>query len=518
MEPSNDRFRWRETSPGAWERDLDEVERFWNQAARLHDSNGRRPFEITGHLSLVFEVHANSPEEASQQVHSALQKTWIALRYDHPTLASKIDYIHETERFYKTYRAMKDITERQAWLDSTLVTVPEARSGIEFANSDPAAPDYATLFIIDRGTKTHKAGTFEVGRDLVLRASHSTIDGAGTLLLMGNLLRIANTTLEEGSSYQLPATDGSETANLSPAYRIAANIPPIPSPEIQKRIDQMYARNIHFGGSSGYNHLPALGVPFRNKHIRAPGKHQRVDIVIPRATTSKILASSKSLGATVTHVFHAAIPIAMGDLQELQPDKRRFRFTLDLLYNERSFCSEPYNTAAHAVAAYHSGSSQATHLEIILPASDAQPPAEEQKRERFSRVLEQIRDFYTSVRNDKDQGQLAPYIWSGFLKNLPKVPRSPPPGPAPSDSPTVTISSLGKVDSIIPTQVGQIRVKNPWVTGEEMSNQFGLFLITHDGELNLAAAYNEAWHDESDALAFLHRCKALVLEFLDVVE
>ncbi|EEY23717.1 conserved hypothetical protein [Verticillium alfalfae VaMs.102] len=39
---------WAEVAPGIWHRDIDEVETFWAQAARAHDTQGRRPVAITG--------------------------------------------------------------------------------------------------------------------------------------------------------------------------------------------------------------------------------------------------------------------------------------------------------------------------------------------------------------------------------------------------------------------------------------------------------------------------------------
>jgi hypothetical protein len=518
MEINLENLRWRENSPLIWQRDLDEVEHFWAHVARLHDSGGRQPFEITGHLSLDFETYAATSEDATRQVDSALKNAWTVVRHHHPTIASKIEYDHDTERFYKTYCSIRDARERQSWLESTLLQASGFESGVDFANSDPISPDIPTLFVINRSIMCDGEGVYKAGRDIVLRASHSTIDGAGTLLLLGNILRHVSKAFEQGSKYQLPPLNGSEVANLSPPYRIAANISPLASPDLQQRIDRMYSEHIHFGPNAGSGHLPPLGIPFKNEQVQVPSKHQRVEITIPKLVTSKILEACKTIGYTVTHLFHAAIPIAMRDLQKKSSEEKRFHYVFDLLCNERPFCSNPFNTADHAVAAYHSGSSKGSRVEIVLPAISATSPSLEERKAEYSHVVFKIRDLYVFVKEDKDQGQLAPYIWTGLIKGLPKVPRLPPPGPPPRESPTVTISSLGKVDAIIPGKIGRVRASKPWVTGEEMSNQYGLFLITHEGELSLAAAYNAAWHDKDDALDFLYRCRNIVLEVLDISE
>lgn len=57
---------------------------------------------------------------------------------------------------------------------------------------------------------------------------------------------------------------------------------------------------------------------------------------------------------------------------------------------------------------------------------------------------------------------------------------------------------------------GGIEVHNPWVTGEELGNGLGLFLGTFRDELELSAAYNDAWHDRGEVEDFLERCQRVV--------
>lgn len=475
---------WKETSPNVWQRDLDEVELFWAKVAKLYDYNGRRPFEITGHVSLQVQTSTPSLEDANKQVNAALEAAWINLRRDHPTLASYSKYDFTQKKFVKTYRCISGKDEREQWLRATLVHVTDNDSGEAFANGDPAVRELPTMFVIHRDASLVE-GAYLVRRDLAFRAAHDTIDGAGTLLLLGNLVRHASRALEDNSSVQLPALDGSETSNLSPPYRIAAAIPPTPSQAIQKRIDQMVSEHVHFGPNAGPGRRPQLSLPFNNHQVQAPGKNQRVEIILDKPTVSKLLAACKAAGVTITHIFHAAIPLVMRDLQVKGQEEERYNSVLDLLYNLRSFCAEPYNTPAHAVTAYHSGSSKGCRIEVAVAAADA-PEADDQSwRNEFARVLSEIVSLYKFVRNDTDQGQIAPYIWAGLLANMPEVPETPPHGPPPSPSPSASISSLGKVDDVVPPQVGRISVSHPWVMGEEMGNSYGLFMVTHGGELSL---------------------------------
>ena len=90
------------------------------------------------------------------------------------------------------------------------------------------------------------------------------------------------------------------------------------------------------------------------------------------------------------------------------------------------------------------------------------------------------------------------------------MPSTPPPGPAPRDAPSVGISSLGRVDDIIPSQIGRVRARQPWVTGEELGTGFGVFLGAWQGRLEVSAAFNDAWHNEDEVRGFLDRVQGVV--------
>lgn len=52
--------------------------------------------------------------------------------------------------------------------------------------------------------------------------------------------------------------------------------------------------------------------------------------------------------------------------------------------------------------------------------------------------------------------------------------------------------------------------KNSWVTGEELGTGIGVFLGTWQGQLQLSAAYNEAWHDREEVQGFLEGCCGII--------
>ncbi|KAF3344540.1 hypothetical protein VD0002_g4749 [Verticillium dahliae] len=233
---------------------------------------------------------------------------------------------------------------------------------------------------------------------------------------------------------------------------------------------------------------------------QSPGRHQRTDITLDSQTSANILAACKTLGATVTHAVNAVIPIVLRDLVPEDAKKETFYFRWDLLRNLRPFCAAPYNSSKHPVTAYHSGSCFACDL-VIPPKTDGKS-----SKEDFKHVLQEIRALYRRVADDTEHGLLAPAVWTAWLQTLPKVEKSPGLGPPPSPTLGLTLSSLGRVDGMLPSKFGAFSVSRPWITGEEMRNGFGLFLTSHQGQLNLAAAYNDAWQTEEAAQNFLKAC------------
>ncbi|KAM6527695.1 hypothetical protein FALCPG4_008744 [Fusarium falciforme] len=493
-------FDWVEHTPGRWQRDIDEVETFWAKAAKVFDTQGRRPFAITGHVSLKIDTAAAA---SRPDVNGALRKAWCRIRQDHPSIASQVEYDFDTERFTRTYSTIQSEVEREGWLEATFLEISNGQLGVEFANSDPAAPDLPTIFVI---TLPSDDKDFEY-RDIIFRAPHDTIDGIGTLLLLSNIVKHASDALERGSSFTLPGLDGTEVQNLSPPYRAAAAVPQDLNSVQKARVDKMFSEHAFF--SQPHEPKQYLSLPFR-EGAQVPGRHQRTEITLDQAKTAKILAACRAIGATVTHAFNVAIPIVLRDLKNENTHQQPLHYRCDLLRNLRPFCAEPFSTSKHPVTAYHAGSSFGFEIEMPV-GTDGQPLKEE-----FQRVLQEVRAFYRRVADDDEHSYLAPHIWAGWLQTLPRLIKNPAPGPPPSPNPGVSLSSLGRLDDILPSTMGHFSISKPWITGEEMGNGYGIFLASHRGELSLAAAYNDAWQAEGDAQKFLQACIQVLCESLDI--
>ncbi|KAH7014851.1 hypothetical protein EDB80DRAFT_706560 [Ilyonectria destructans] len=494
---------WRQTGRGLWQRGIDEIERFYATMAVLYEGSGRMFFGITGHVSLTVNVSPDeSCDQTARRVDEALRKAWLALRHDHPTIAAQVTMDPGTQEWVKTYREFKDEADAQGWLQKTLIRVSTGQTGEEWANSDPPAPKLPTLFNI------HIASTQQdvVRRDLVFRSPHDIIDGVGTLIMLQNLIAHASRAYTEGNAYHVPAFDGSEIANLSPSYRIAANVPPELTNDQRERMESIAIQKAEAASASD---VEMLDLPFRHGAL-VPGCHQRTALTLSKAQTSQLLALCRKAGATPTHAFHAAAAIVMRDVQDSPTEAKQVRYVNYILRNERASCVEPYSTTKHPVALYHSVSGGSLVVDMTLSAA-GDVPDEKSRKEEFHTIVEAMKDFYHGVRNDKEHHALSPSMWASATPPLPPSPR-PLAVPPPKAHPSVSISSMGRTDAIVFPKTGDFHVQNPWVTGEELGNGLGLFLGTFDGELCLSAAYNDAWHTKADIVEYLTRCQDVVLQ------
>ncbi|KAH6989662.1 hypothetical protein BKA56DRAFT_611917 [Ilyonectria sp. MPI-CAGE-AT-0026] len=164
--------------------------------------------------------------------------------------------------------------------------------------------------------------------------------------------------------------------------------------------------------------LPAL---FQHSAL-VPGRHQRTALTLSQAQTSQLLALCKKVGATPTHPFQAAAVIVMRDVQDSPAEAKRVQYVNYFLRNERSSCVEPYSTAKHPVALYHSVSGGSLVVEMTLSAA-GDVPDEKSRKEEFHTIVEAMKDFYHGVRNDKEHYSLSPSMLPSTTPPLPPSPR-----------------------------------------------------------------------------------------------
>ncbi|PLB53817.1 hypothetical protein P170DRAFT_469305 [Aspergillus steynii IBT 23096] len=502
--PNYESLHWRETSPGRWERGIDEAEQFYTTMARVYEGSGRVFFGMTGHLSLSVPVeNGSSRPETKDRVYNTLRRAWLQLRYDHPTIASWTELDALTRKSKKVYQMFGEGSAQDVWLDETLRVVETGVTGKEWCNGDPPVPKMPTVFMVVPAEAGQEEGVFRC--DLVLRCHHDIIDGIGTLHLLDNLIKNAAGAWGQLSTLG-PLVFGDEAKNLSPPLRVAASIPTSLSPEQQAQCDELEEYN-----ASLQSGVEIASLPYA-KGAERPGIHQRVDLTLPEDETQRVLAACKKMGISVTHAYHAGIAIIVRDLQPRAKDERMVRYINYCLINERSHCNPPYNTPTHAASVYHSVSGRSLIVDMAVPAagtSDAE--LQSQETTEFKHVASEIKKHYLEIRDDAGHLPKAPLYWA---KGTPPYPDpkdgAVPPVPKPDASPSVSISSMGVIDRIITPTQGVFELSDPWVTGEELGTGLGVFLGTFRGQLALSAAYNDAWHERNEAVDFLTRCNEVV--------
>lgn len=488
-----DDFTWTK-SPERWERNVDEAEQFYTTLARRFEGSGRTFFAMTAHVSFSVSSFLDPVP--------ALQRAWLQLRYDHPTIASWVEYDPSSHRCKKRYQPLQDDSSRQAWLNETFRIITTGQTGKEWCNADPPVPKLPTLFLI---TRVNPTGNYQA--DLVLRSQHDIVDGIGSLHLLNNLFRHASLFLEDPNSPLPPF--GHEWDNLSPPLRVAADIAGNLGPEQHARVEKLSNSN-----ASLRQGIEIVKLPYRQGQM-VPRRHQRIELNLTLEQSQGLLQAVKRIGASVTHVYHAAIALVLRNIQDRGPSERKTRYINYSLINERSHCKEPYNTPQHAATVYHSVSGSSLVIDMTVPSSTDQAPSMDKVKDEFLDIVEQVKQYYLGIRNDQDHISLVPHYWALATPAYPAGPEVPP-VPAPNEAPSVSISSLGVIDNIVAPTHGLFEIDSPWVTGEELGTGLGLFLGTFRGRTCLSAAYNDAWHDENEVSGFLKDCHELVARSLGV--
>jgi hypothetical protein len=509
-------FAWMEVKAGRWERDIDEIENFYLALDQQYAATGRHMFAIMGHVSVTMGVPPDeSLDDCEPRFEQALRDAWACLRFDHPTIASWVGYDGKQPRkIYETIAPQRDgRVTLEAWLKETFCLVTTEQTSLDWCNSDPPVPRFSTMFVLKTSEALEDAASKRiVRRDLVLRAPHNIIDGIGTLLLFDNFLK--HVSMAYSSCKPFAAPWGEEHKNLSPSFRVAAALPDAITPQQLERIENTLSANAEMR-----RHIAPLSMPFKGES-EEPGKHQRLSVTISASRTASVLTACRARSLSVTHAYHTAIAMAVCDAQPPQLTRSLNRYISYCLINERAHCEPPYNTAAHASAVYHSVSGLHLSLDLEVSAIGDLPCTPADDKVDFEHLAPIVRDYYTSVRNDTSHPPLVPHY---FTMATPKDPRirdstaeNPAPLPPNNQTPSVSISSMGRVDDLIRSERGDLRVYDPWVTGEELGTGLGAFLGTFRGELHLSAAYNEAFHEKSEVEAFLVRVQEIVERALEL--
>ncbi|KAL2060271.1 hypothetical protein VTL71DRAFT_9666 [Oculimacula yallundae] len=494
---------WRETLPGCYERGIDEAEQFYTFMAKTWDATGHTYFAITACTGISISRSTSlDGSSLDDRVEQAFRWAWRKLRYDHPTLAAPAHYDDQSNKCKKAYRVLKNGQQLGTWMEETFKIVDTGQTAEDFANTDPPVGRYATLYLLPQPDATNSSGR-HLKRDIVFRSHHDLVDGIGTLTLLNNFLQHAAAAFEADMEPSIPF--GDENKNLSPPLRIAAGFPIAPSADQTAKLVKIQLANI--AARAGKN---ILAIPFTS-NIQVPGDSRRSAVHFSSLESGIIVAKTKALRSTITQIFHAAIALAIRELQPRASQAYEARYISYSLLNLRHCCIPPYHKPRHAASVYHCVS--ATHLVVDLTVPVESTTSTNQTSEDFLSALDQVRDFYNKSKIDADYLSIVPSLFAAVTPEYPATTCEIPP---PNQSPSVSLSSMGIVDRIVQPKHGPFEISEPWVVGAEYSTGIGAFLGTWNGVLCLSAGYNEAFHSEAEVLDFLERVKRIVLDGLKI--
>ncbi|RSL51074.1 hypothetical protein CEP54_011600 [Fusarium duplospermum] len=488
------RLQWQVSPEGTWARDVDECERFYITSTRKE--NGC--FPVSGCVSFtVTSVDLMPAVDKESRVEEALRKAWITLRYQHPTLGSRIEHDEDGDRLRRVYQSFDNDDEQKRWVNSTFKVVDTNVGPLEWFNDNTAAAFETTIlfFVRSQGQDSYRQAIF-------LRCPHDVSDGVGVLQLVNQLFDYATLAFNQGEEYSLP-TWGKEHENLSPCIRVAAEIPDTLSKAQTKRLEEIQTRN-----ATVYKHqgLLALAASSTLADGVRDGKLMRLSHPVSKDLTSKILRGCKDVasGVSVTHVFMSALAMALSEVQPRKEDPYPVRYVNHSMINLRPYCREPYNTRAHAAAAYHTISTQALGIDLVVPGSSDQTTRDHATEMR--RVLPQVQQFFNDIRpvpseEIHEQVAFAPSAFKSFTSQSgvdPHTVSEPPFCP-------VALSSIGNVSSMVQQRHGPFELTNVWAASEPMGAGVALFLGSWDGQLELSSVFDTRYHESSYIRSFLER-------------
>lgn len=529
-------FKWEcDADSTLWVRDIDEAEAYYTAQLRAYQGCGRSSCFITGYASLRVPV----PEGVMRQTVEvdfldALIKAWIALRYNHPTIASQVVLDPDLSLWRKEYEA-----NDPRWFDKTWKQRSADRwpTGKDFVKDRPSETYYATMTCII--PETMDTLSTEAHRDIVLRAPPNIIDGMGALHLLNNYVKLAAKYYHKGRGSKPPdLSDEAVIKHLSPPLRVAADIPPSSQGSFEEHTDVLDLAE----AAQPAKKIEPMTLPYIGGRLQ-PEDVDRVEINFPPDETATLIAACKTItpdeSCTITHVFHAAVIMSLYILQSNTNEEKKVEYVTHIVRDERSRCLHAYNPSRHPATVYHSLAKERLVIQLNLPSleeanslqSPTSPPAESpaaadtpctkktsaDEKEEFFQIIRKMTDYYNTVRNDENQHIVASDI---FVKRMPPLTMNireamvSPPVPNPSRTPSVSLTSMGLIDDVVKPEHSPIQVHEAWVTNDELTNGYSLYIGTFRGELSLSAVYNTAWHSEDVAQEFLDHCGQIVWQHL----
>ncbi|KAI1775064.1 hypothetical protein F4818DRAFT_417684 [Hypoxylon cercidicola] len=433
------KMTWTEVSPGVYSTELGGVEKIYRFFSHLFKPTGREHWGL--YCSCTLEL--GSPFSQRDPA-TALRDAWKALRQEFPGLAIVPDGLTK-----KTY-VLPDASRVERWADETFFvdhTDPDA-----ILASYPARDTPSMYF-------------FPESSQVLFLASHWRIDGLGTCMIMERFFSILAALTPSPSAESWT----NDLHKVSPRLEDALGAPTEETPEIQALAQQQIADHHK-------NAIHAGGIPYLGDATTPPGSPVRTFIKFNRETTSALIAACKARGISVTSAFYAALANAA---LALSRDETPEKYTAVMAVNMRNYVKPPYNSKDHAVQVYIIGRSPTVEHSCTFDEKTAQFAA--YSKDWYNDEF--LRAYRVSTRHHYDA-----------MAKRPAPPAGVPPPKPPSG---VTLSSLGVIEKMLPSEYegGAVKVTDFHFGVSMMTRQMLLYVWTFDGKMSFSINYNEAYHD-----------------------
>ncbi|KAL2401267.1 hypothetical protein ABEF93_004294 [Exophiala dermatitidis] len=503
-----DMDQWHPTAAGHYEREANLTERWMahncslgQQASRNGSSRGgRHHWTLSLVLKLGMTIQETQNENQNQrrcasglfeeQLVPQLRRAWQDLRHQHPSMASTLD----TTRYVWEYHPTTEKGEEEKWLRMTFVVVSFQIEAATLA-TQLVAPPRPTLHVLPRS------------QELLLQSPHSSVDGAGLVMMAHLLLSAVTSPRDPGGPFgSCPSVDNSlnlnesesesECCNLAPPFRTMVQAGPFTDMQSQAANAELERYLDAFPGMTLPTKSPKTNPKTRDGTVR-PGKTKRKCHVFDECETSAIADACRRKGLTVTHAVHASIACAMARLKSnsaapnvytgaLSFDGRRIYGTATAEEDDRDWqlpatlCTTAWLPSIH-VSDFDCTADQFKRAYAWHTNNNTDTNGNGNSTD----------NSHTHTRPDKrDQYNIVELM----IKNiLPRI--SSTTGATSASMASANLSSLGVVERTLQRKYGHLEVLEYAQLCEVLTASVCMYLHTWRDQMVLSTMYNEAYYD-----------------------
>lgn len=453
-------LRWRQTSPGVYQRLQDVRERMILLQEAKTPPGTDMVNECIGIYAKLLLDSRQFPDAAV-----ALRQAWIALHHDHPSMA--MTAVGES----MVYRAV-DCRSVEAWADETF-TVHDSGTALDW---------YPKL----AGTRRVLLEYFPLTNEVLLRGSHAVLDGIGASTLVGNLCRRLAHPPEGGLQW------GGHVENLSPPLELAIDLPDSTEASIEQARSKLEAWQAKSIRTTPLVLFPDMSLPTLSPAVMI----RRFSV----EETAQMARAAKQHGVSMRDLTHAAIVCAV----KLHSASAHGTWLGGLALNVRPLCRPPFGSPAHAATAYFVSTLACVEDPQDIWDAAFQLQAQNQALLRESglgfvkpmaALLSQQRDPERTAAGGDGEGAAAA-------------------GPGGAAGGPVMYGGVGVLDSVLAAAAGfeggSVRVEDVWLALHKCSAAVTVTCHALRGRMTYSLSYNAAFYSEARMAAFLDAIASLL--------